>query len=40
MLGPEPDMMKVIGGELGVELEGEPNEAKEESECGLGGGLN
>ena len=38
-LGPEPDMVKVTGGEPGVEPEGEPNEPEEESECGLSGGL-
>ena len=31
--------MKVIGGELKEEQEGEPNEPEEELECGLGGGL-
>ena len=36
-LGLEPDMVKVTGGEPGVE--GEPNEPEEELECGLGGGL-
>ena len=38
-LGPEPDMVKVTGGEPGAEPEGETNELEEESECGLGGGL-
>ena len=38
-LGPEPDMVKVTGGEMGVEPKGEPNEPEEESKCGLGGGL-
>ena len=33
-LDPKLDMVKVIGGEPGVE--GEPNELEEESECGLG----
>ena len=33
-------MVKVIGGETKVKQEGEPNEPEEESECGLGGGLN
>ena len=36
-LGPGPDIVKVTGGE--PKGEGEPNESKEESECGLGGGL-
>ena len=34
-LGPEPDMVKVTGGEPGVEPKGEPNEQEEESECKL-----
>ena len=34
----EPDMVKVTGGEPGIELEGEPNELEEESECGVGEG--
>ena len=38
-LGPELDMVRVTGGEPGVEPEREPNEPEEESECGLGGGL-
>ena len=38
-LGPEPDMVKVTGGELGIELEGEPNEPEAELEWGLGGGI-
>ena len=36
-LGPGPDIMKVTGGEN--EVKGEPSESKEESECGLEGGL-
>ena len=36
-LGPEPDMVKVTGGE--PEVGGEPKELEDESECGLGGGL-
>ena len=36
-LVPELDMVKVTGGEPG--LEGEPNEPEEESTCRLGGGL-
>ena len=36
-LGPGPDMVKVIGGEL--EVGGETKESEDESECGLGGGL-
>ena len=36
-LGPGPDIVKVIGGE--PEINGEPNESEEESECGLRGGL-
>ena len=31
-------MVKVTGGELGIELEGDPDEPKGESEWGLGGG--
>ena len=37
VVGPEVDMVKVIGGEPGVG--GEPEQSKEESECRLGGGL-
>ena len=36
-VGPELDMVKVTGGELGVG--GEPEQSEEESECGLRGGL-
>ena len=36
-LGPDPDMVKVKGGE--PEGEGGPDESGEESECGLEGGL-
>ena len=32
-------MVKVTGGDLGIEPEGEPNEPEAESEWGLGGGL-
>ena len=39
VLGLRPDMVKVTGGEPGMEPEGEPNELEEESECGLSGGL-
>ena len=37
VLGHELEMVKVIGGEMGVE--GEPNKPEEDLECGLGGGL-
>ena len=36
-IGPELDMVKGTGGELGVG--GEPEQSEEESECRLGGGL-
>ena len=36
-LGPGPNIVKVTEGE--PEVKGEPNESKEELECGLGGGL-
>ena len=39
-LGLAPDMVKVTGGELKAERGGEPKGPEEESECGLGGGLN
>ena len=38
VVGPEVDMVKVIGGE--PELGGEPEQSEEESECRLGGGLS
>ena len=38
-LGPKPDIVKVTGGESGMEPKGEPSELEEESECGLDGGI-
>ena len=37
VVGPEVDMVKVIGGEPGVG--GEPEQSEEDSECGLEGEL-